>query len=78
MIESEERLIDLQIDADQHTMAYVTDESTDLPTDLSVLPTFQASVSQSDALELEFELPKSPRSSWTLALIWSSLKQQNS
>ena len=41
-------------------MAYVTDEeSTDLPTDLSVLPTqelFQASVSQCDALELEFDL----------------------
>ena len=40
-------------------MAYVKDESTDLPTDLSVLPTqelFQASVSQFDALELEFDL----------------------
>ena len=41
-------------------MAYVTDEeSTDLPTHLSVLPMqelFQASVSQSDALELEFDL----------------------
>ena len=31
--------LDLQLDADQHTMTYVTDESTDLPIDLSVLST---------------------------------------